>query len=1154
MISYDLFLHDITRQFHVIVFLLKYGMGGLTNYFLICVFLWAMFMSLEAKKRGPGAKKPVARCVGGCNKLRNEHRSRNIKELHDFSDIVNSPSGSSYEDYEFMNDIPPPALKSFPSSLTLNSWANKLDDKFFELTTGASDITGAVHIQNRYQMSFTGQIFRPNGTKILKDMKDKIVLTFKKNVKALNNLKNCAENAIRDSIYDPNVELFKTNYANVNRLSSELSNSLQYSSHYKQDVNVEHSGVHIPLEIYEGYPHILNEIQWSRRLEEVFLENRKNFPDIYYQLFGSEEGIMRIYPLSKWKTWGNLPDLYDVRRRPWYINGATSPKDIVVLMDTSGSMHGQSLNIMKIAAKTLINTFSEHDYVNVASFDKDVQWVTKCLNTLVQCNRRNKLLLFDGIDGLVPRYAANSTKAVEFAYKALEKFGSNQSNAERIMEIGSKCHKLILILSDGDLKYPLNIMKKWKNDTSDVRIFTYAIGSNFHKSVKSLVRMACETLGSFERIAHIGEIRTKIHGSYMNIISRPLVLSGQHPLKYSSIYQDAMGLGVMVTATLPVFNTSFKSNNQSLAGIVGVDIPLSKFALFAPKQHLGPLGYTFGLNTNGYVTYHPRFWLTPEKYLNDPANHDFNDIEGNSKDLIRLRRDMIDMAHTDNIVADIRMIELNISTVIHGNEAAPIDVDYYYTSINQANISIGIVIPKKQFYATIPYKGENLKDELQKLNNYSFDFAPWRYCDLSKPSDDTDTIESLKKSNHTCTGERVSHLLWDIDNAKYFEETSYNLSNRNIISKFLITDGGLILFKPNHTRNSYQGDPYLSPLYRSAFWSQTPIFFVKQYSNIPKQPKTKKQNIKKNKDFLSLSAEVHEKHPKSQCSLVQRLEDEKYGTSKSAKVHLAQSINIKNKEGDMYIAGVAGIEIIPEYVQSILFNLTFKSHTLDELSCSNSKALFCFLIDFSGNIITSNQMSKDVMPGDFLGKIDPILMKHLILDKALFEEHKEYNYADICKSRVDCSDDSIEIKKSELPGGCHRCSTKQSTWHLTKDIMSQNSFSIIDKLHSNYTSLSKIKKIHMPGHQKCSKEQSANKSQMIICENRQYFFQKLRSLNGIFIVIEPSKIELLDDLYKEWRGVPVEISKKDNCLLPTRYRKRPINCFKHDEREIQDCH
>ena len=46
-------------------------------------------------------------------------------------------------------------------------------------------------------------------------------------------------------------------------------------------------------------PDMLNEINWSKQLEEAFMKNREDYPDIYWQSFGSQKGMLRIYPLAR---------------------------------------------------------------------------------------------------------------------------------------------------------------------------------------------------------------------------------------------------------------------------------------------------------------------------------------------------------------------------------------------------------------------------------------------------------------------------------------------------------------------------------------------------------------------------------------------------------------------------------------------------------------------------------------------------------------------------------------------------------------------------------------------------------------------------------------------------------------------------------------
>lgn len=48
-----------------------------------------------------------------------------------------------------------------------------------------------------------------------------------------------------------------------------------------------------------------------------------------------------------------------------YIQAATSPKDIIIVVDISGSMKGLKLTIAKHTINTILDTLGENDFVNV---------------------------------------------------------------------------------------------------------------------------------------------------------------------------------------------------------------------------------------------------------------------------------------------------------------------------------------------------------------------------------------------------------------------------------------------------------------------------------------------------------------------------------------------------------------------------------------------------------------------------------------------------------------------------------------------------------------------------------------------------------------------------------------------------------------------
>ena len=75
--------------------------------------------------------------------------------------------------------------------------------------------------------------------------------------------------------------------------------------------------------------------------------------------------ISNSYSAKPWDTSPSQVDLFDARRRTWYIQGATSPKNVIILIDASGSMHGVPMRIAKLSAQNLIDTLGDNDFFNV---------------------------------------------------------------------------------------------------------------------------------------------------------------------------------------------------------------------------------------------------------------------------------------------------------------------------------------------------------------------------------------------------------------------------------------------------------------------------------------------------------------------------------------------------------------------------------------------------------------------------------------------------------------------------------------------------------------------------------------------------------------------------------------------------------------------
>lgn len=83
------------------------------------------------------------------------------------------------------------------------------------------------------------------------------------------------------------------------------------------------------------------------------------------------------------KMWeSNGVDVYDCRKRSWYIETATCSKDIVILLDNSGSMTGFRNFIAQLTIKSVLDTFSNNDFINIYNFSETARELVPCFKVI----------------------------------------------------------------------------------------------------------------------------------------------------------------------------------------------------------------------------------------------------------------------------------------------------------------------------------------------------------------------------------------------------------------------------------------------------------------------------------------------------------------------------------------------------------------------------------------------------------------------------------------------------------------------------------------------------------------------------------------------------------------------------------------------------
>ncbi|KAM8892815.1 voltage-dependent calcium channel subunit alpha-2/delta-1 isoform 1-T1 [Spinachia spinachia] len=1035
----------------------------------------------------------------------------------------------------------------FPTQLMIKVWVEQMQKELVTLADSATAGQSLTQIFLKNQHLYT--VEQNDAEELVARAARKIEQLLRKRSAALEKLATAAEKLQMEHMWKDDFEGDEISYYNAkDNLDANETEGRKYrirpdfkeDPSFKRLTDYNHTAVHIPTDIYDGSTIVLNELDWSEALEEVFRKNREDDPTLLWQVYGSATGLARYYPASPWmdsrKTLSKI-DLYDVRRRPWYIQGAASPKDMLILVDASGSVSGLTLKLIRTSVSEMLETLSDDDYVNVVYFNTRVK-KTACFEHLVQANVRNKKLLKDAVQNITAKGITNYTKGFEFAFEQLSTTNVSRAN----------CNKIIMLFTDGGEERAQAILEKY-NAEKKVRIFTFSVGQ--HNYDKGPIQwMACSNKGYFYEIPSIGAIRINTQ-EYLDVLGRPMVLADKQAkqVQWTNVYLDALELGLVITGTLPVFNKTKtiddrngEHQNQLILGVMGIDVSLNDIKKLTPRFTIGPNGYYFAIDPNGYVLLHPN--LLPKKRIRnrrlrlsdkyavtfheEPVTLDFLDAELENDLKVETRRMMID-GETG---------ERTIDTLVKTQDERYIDRGvrtYTFAPVNGTDYSLALALPRYSEHFIQANLGDDLKRAMsmetiqqERFDEFGYTYiAPREYCkELKLSLNNTEFLLDFSQyidssTPDACNMSLVNRLILDAGLTAELVKLWNEQTVEGIVARFVATDGGITRVYPRSAGEEWTENPetYESSFYKRTLDNKIYIFTAPSFNSEGREPVT----------------------------------DSGILVSKAVELTIDE-VTIK--------PAVVGVKLNVSFWMSIFMNATLKLNCKDEIcGClRNDKHVDCVILDDGGFLLMSNHDEYITLIGQFFGEVDPVLMINLV-NTSLYSFNKTYDYQSICDPEKD-GKAAAGPRSVYVPTIADMLSIGWWASSAAWSILQQLFFGL---MFPNLMEAADDDILDAMFKESCITEQTqyffdnneTSYSGVLDCGNcsRMYRAEKLPKTNLVFLIAD-AKATCLSCDPRPLRQAEQPSEGPDPCELAQnpRYRKGPDVCFDNNEDEDDsDC-
>ncbi|XP_031772090.1 voltage-dependent calcium channel subunit alpha-2/delta-3 [Apis florea] len=514
---------------------------------------------------------------------------------------------SSYQQEE---DIPHNEVKN---------WALKFGVDLWEF---GRQVTKMSEIQRKYH-DMEAEVVKKDGVLLVREMAAEVknMLDFKMN--AVMRLVESAEQAAVSAPRDGNVapkyyasQRFDSSSGEGKASITGQETFLSSNRHFDHlPVNITLSTVLLPDGVKQIDREVAAGIQWSEYLDLLFANNYESDSSLSWQYYGATSGFLRRFPAISWppandRAFGadkNRPirDVYEFRISDWFVGAANSPKDLAILIDMECYVSERNKRLAVTTVKTILDTLGPNDYVNVYRYGDTAEEIVQCFkDSLVQASPENVQDLKIAMSSVKHEETpTNISAALATAFEILHRYNRTGQ--------GSQCNQAIMLITADNAGLPTEVIKRYNWPHMPVRIFTYLIGGDKSPELRNT---ACANKGFYARITELEDIRSKVF-EYVKVLARPMVLyQHEHPIHWSPVYVGGKSsrygkenIGQLMTSvTAPILDRrNYTVKTANLLGIVGTDVPVEEIQKLVPPYKLGVNGYSFIVDNNGRVLYHP---------------------------------------------------------------------------------------------------------------------------------------------------------------------------------------------------------------------------------------------------------------------------------------------------------------------------------------------------------------------------------------------------------------------------------------------------------------------------------------------------------------------------------------------------------------------